>query len=236
MYIFDTIVTYSRIDGSGKVPYHEILNYFQDCSTFHSESLGVGVEYMKKEKRAWVVLAYKVQIYMDLHMGDKIQIGTSALEFKKVFATRQYFIKNEDGDYVAKAETIWALIDTETRAPLRITEEDSSAYTEEKMFESIGVSRKMKFQTEGREQKSMVIPKAFIDTNGHVNNANYLLIANEYLPKDSEYNQIEIVYNKEAVEGESVVPYIHHEEDYMGVRLEDSVRKELLAEIKFSNI
>lgn len=52
MYTFDTIVTYSRIDGSGKVPYHEILNYFQDCSTFHSESLGVGVEYMKKEKRA----------------------------------------------------------------------------------------------------------------------------------------------------------------------------------------
>ena len=68
MYTFDTIVTYSRIDGSGKVPYHAILNYFQDCSTFHSESLGVGVEYMKKEKRAWVVLAYKVQIYRDLHM------------------------------------------------------------------------------------------------------------------------------------------------------------------------
>lgn len=48
--------------------------------------------------------------------------------------------------------------------------------------------------------------------------------------------RLQIVYNKEAVEGESLVPYIHHEEDYMGVRLEDSVRKELLAEIKFSNI
>ncbi|MFR4318989.1 MAG: hypothetical protein ACLT2Z_06070 [Eubacterium sp.] len=49
------------------------------------------------------------------------------------------------------------------------------------------------------------------------------MITNEYLPKDSEYNQIEIVYNK-AVGGELFRTFTM--KSYMGVRLEDSVRKD----------
>ena len=43
MYTYNTKVSYSRLDKTGKVPYHEIINYLQDCSTFQSEELGVGV-------------------------------------------------------------------------------------------------------------------------------------------------------------------------------------------------
>ena len=77
MFSYETIVSYSRTDRNGKVPMHEILNLLQDCSTFHSEDIGHGVSYMKREARAWVLVAYKVIVNRPIMFGQKITIGTS---------------------------------------------------------------------------------------------------------------------------------------------------------------
>ena len=99
MFSYETTVSYSRTDRNGKVPMHEILNLLQDCSTFHSEDIGRGVSYMKREARAWVLVAYKVIVNRPIMFGQKITIGTSPSKFSSMFASRQYFIKDENGDY-----------------------------------------------------------------------------------------------------------------------------------------
>ena len=93
MFSYETTVSYSRTDRNGKVPMHEILNLLQDCSTFHSEDIGHGVSYMKREARAWVLVAYKVIVNRPIMFGQKITIGTSPSKFSSMFASRQYFIK-----------------------------------------------------------------------------------------------------------------------------------------------
>ena len=72
MFSYETTVSYSRTDRNGKVPMHEILNLLQDCSTFHSEDIGHGVSYMKREARAWVLVAYKVIVNRPIMFGQKI--------------------------------------------------------------------------------------------------------------------------------------------------------------------
>lgn len=235
MYTLKTTVSYSRLDRKGKVPYYEILNYLQDCSTFHSEGLGVGVDYLKSQNRAWVLLAYKIQIFKELQLGDRIEVGTCPTEFKKVFATRQFFIKDENGDFVVKAESIWSMLDIEERIPVRISEEYVKAYQTEQAFDSIGVSRKIKFAGEKKIVGKLHVPKTYIDTNGHVNNADYLRAAEEFLPEIFDFNQIEIVYNKEALEGESILAAIYNEEKEMGLTFENE-KGELHAQIRFTKI
>ena len=44
MYTFDSRVRYSEIGEDKKLTLYSLLNYFQDCTTFHSESLGRGME------------------------------------------------------------------------------------------------------------------------------------------------------------------------------------------------
>ena len=100
MFSYETTVSYSRTDRNGKVPMHEILNLLQDCSTFHSEDICRGVSYMKREARAWVLVAYKVIVNRPIMFGQKITIGTSPSKFSSMFASRQYFIKDENGDYL----------------------------------------------------------------------------------------------------------------------------------------
>ena len=55
IYSFDTRIRFSEIDENGFLRFDNFINYFQDCSTFQSEDLGIGVEYLRKMERLWVV-------------------------------------------------------------------------------------------------------------------------------------------------------------------------------------
>ena len=79
------------------------MNYLQDCSTFQSVALGVGPDHMKEVNKGWVVLAYKIKLYKPLKLGDEICVGTAPSKFGRVMANRQYFIKDNDGEYAVKA-------------------------------------------------------------------------------------------------------------------------------------
>jgi acyl-ACP thioesterase len=220
MYTFDTTVSYSRLDKNGTVPYYEIMNYLQDCSTFESEKLGVGVEHMKEVHKAWVVLAYKIQFHKPLKLGDEICVGTAPSSFDRVMGNRQYFIKDKQGNYLVKAETIWALIELDKRMPVRIQQEDVKMYQTETAFDDINVSRKVRLFGEKKKLPEFKVARSYIDGNGHMNNANYLRAAEEYLPEQKEYRELEILYSKEALEGETIIPYLYEEENGIGIRFE----------------
>ena len=45
-YTFSGKVRFSEINHTKKITLPSIINYFQDCSTFQSEILGLGVDYL----------------------------------------------------------------------------------------------------------------------------------------------------------------------------------------------
>ena len=60
MYTFDSRIRYSEIDRSGRLSIPAVVDYFQDCSAFQSEELGVGVEYLANKKRAWILNSWQI--------------------------------------------------------------------------------------------------------------------------------------------------------------------------------
>ena len=52
MYAFDSRIRYSETDSEGELTLDALLNYFQDCSTFHSEDVGLGIGYMRRSDRS----------------------------------------------------------------------------------------------------------------------------------------------------------------------------------------
>ena len=51
-YMIDGRVRFSEIDHTRKITVPSIINYFQDCSTFQSEDIGVGLDVLSKKKKA----------------------------------------------------------------------------------------------------------------------------------------------------------------------------------------
>ena len=57
MYSFNSRIRYSELDETGRLRLESLLDYFQDCSTFHSEDIGLGVDYLKERHLGDVLLA-----------------------------------------------------------------------------------------------------------------------------------------------------------------------------------
>ena len=49
MYTFDSRVRYSETGEDGLLSLPAIVDYFQDASTFQSEDLGIGIDFLKKK-------------------------------------------------------------------------------------------------------------------------------------------------------------------------------------------
>ena len=47
--MIDGRVRFSEIDHTRKITVPSIINYFQDCSTFQSEDIGVGLDVLSKK-------------------------------------------------------------------------------------------------------------------------------------------------------------------------------------------
>lgn len=58
-YTIDGRIRFSEVDHTRRITLPGIVNYFQDCSTFQSEDLGLGIEHCSRKKASMdpVILA-----------------------------------------------------------------------------------------------------------------------------------------------------------------------------------
>jgi len=98
MYEMKIRVRYSEVDREGIARLHQILEYFQDCGTFQSEELGLGVEEDQKNHRAWYLIAWNVKIIRHPRMSEYIDVTTQAYKMRGFYGYRRYSIIDEQGN------------------------------------------------------------------------------------------------------------------------------------------
>ena len=76
MYKFDGRIRYSEVDSERKLTVEKMIDYFQDCSSFQSEDLGVGLDYMAENEFAWVVNYWQIRFDRRPVMGEAVRTGT----------------------------------------------------------------------------------------------------------------------------------------------------------------
>lgn len=220
MYTFETKVSYSKVNSKGIVPLYEILNYLQDCSTFQSDELGVGVKYLNKMRKAWIIVAYKIKIEKQLKLNDEIIVGTSPVDIGNLFANRQFFIKDKEGNFMVKADTIWIMMDMDSRSAIKIPDSYKNIYEYAKVFDDVKAKRKLRLDSDKNKIYDFTVKKTYIDSNGHMNNAEYLREVEEILPDDMIVSEAEIVYNNEAVLNQKILALVHSKEEGFAVSFE----------------
>lgn len=117
MYTFDSRIRYSETDETGALSLLGVINYMQDCSTFQSEDIGLGVEYLEKKKRAWLLSSWRIVIDRYPVLGERIKIGTWATSSKGIYGYRDFVLMDQEGNYLVKAESVWFFCDTEKNDP-----------------------------------------------------------------------------------------------------------------------
>ncbi len=226
MYTFNSRIRYSEIDHHGTITLPGIINYFQDCSTFQSEDIGLGAEVLKERKRAWVLAYWHVIVERYPKLGEKITVGTFATGFKGLFGDRNFVMKDENGQQIACANSLWVFMDAEKGRPTRPGAEDIKPYGMEEPLDMPYEGRKIVVPERLEDRESFPVRKYHIDTNEHVNNCQYVQMAVEMLPKGKRVRQLRVDYKKSAVWGDIIYPKVAEEPGRTVVLLCDGAGKE----------
>ncbi len=229
MYEFDDRVRYSETDENGEMKVVSMINYLQDCSTFHSNDVGLSMEKLAEMKRAWLLSYWDIYIDRLPRFCEKITIGTSPYAFRGVIAKRNFWIKDGEGKYLLRADSQWFAFDPERMRPAKI--DDAILKPFGKMENVLGLpesSRKIILPDEMTALPEIVAQKHHIDSNHHVNNAQYIEMASEslyrYFPDANRWKRgrIRAEYQKAAVLNDVLYPKIGKRDDAIVVSLQSS--------------
>lgn len=208
----DYTIYYFDSDKNGIAKPESLLTYMGETSSLHSDSLGVGIEELRKNDYGWVLNRWKVKFSKYPKVKDKITIETWTSGFDKFYATREFVIYDDNKEELARATTLWVFLNIVKKRPIRIPSEFNSKYNiiNEKLFSDF-----YEFEKEtsvGDVLLDFNVRKSDIDYNNHVNNIKYLNWMLEVVPDkvDENYNLIEldIHYKKEIKLGQSIITSI----------------------------
>lgn len=221
MYELNSKVRYSEANSNSELTYHALLNYLQDSSTLHSEELGESGAQLRAQNMAWILSFWQICIEEMPKLSENIKVSTWPYQTKGLFGLRNFCVDNEKGERIVKANSIWVLVDARTGRPMRITEEVSSHYPDEPKLEMDYCDRKIAIPNQYEEKPAIIVPHYFIDTNRHMNNAKYVMVAEEYLPENAVVKEIRIEYKNAAVLGDRMIPRVTLADDSVTVVLVD---------------
>lgn len=226
MFEFTSKIRYSETDSTGRLSLPALLDYFQDCSTFQSEELGVGLEYTKGLELAWIMSYWQINIERYPELCDEIVVGTFPYEFKSCMGGRNFYMKDDKGNRIAWANSVWALMNIKTGRPSLPTEKMLESYMLEEKLDMEYAPRKIKMPVEeGVYGESIVVGIHHLDTNNHVNNGQYIKMAMNCLPANIEITQLRAEYKQQAFLKDEIRPYIVEKDGIYWISLLDKEDK-----------
>lgn len=221
MYTFDSRIRYSEVDSEGRLTMAALINYFQDCSTFQSEDLGIGVGYLKEQNLVWVLSSWQIIVERYPELGERVTVGTQPYDLKGFLGYRNFALTDGKGEFLAKANSLWSLLNTDTGRPVSIPEELIEKYTLAPKLEMEYAPRKIAVSGEGTVQESITVKKHHLDTNHHVNNQQFIDMAMDYLPASFSIRQVRAEYKKQAFLDDILVPRVSEADGRVVVTLSD---------------
>lgn len=221
MYSFNSRIRYSECDSQCKLRLEALLNYFQDASTFQSEELGAGFAYLEPRNLVWVLASWQIDIKRYPSLGEKVVIGTHPHDFKGFLGSRNFCMMTEEGELLAKANSLWTLLNFDTMKPTMAPKELIDKYEVEPPLEMEYAGRKIRIEGESVPGEPIVVRKQHLDSNYHVNNAQYVSMAVDCLPEGFGIGGVRVEYKKQAHLNDVLLPYVTSEDNRIVVSLQD---------------
>ena len=213
MYSYKSRIRYSELDETGHLRLESLLDYFQDCSTFHSEDIGLGVEFLKERHLVWVMSSWQIVTERFPRLCETVTVGTAPYEFKGFVGFRNFLMTDEEGNRLAVANTIWSLLDTRTGKPVRPSEDMMKGYVLEPKLDMDYAPRRIQIPEDMMKRDAVQIRTHHLDTNHHVKNGQFVRIARDALSENVQVRQLRAEYKKQVMLGDVLIPYTKKMED-----------------------
>lgn len=239
IFTYNYKIKYSDVGRDNKLTLKALTNILQESAISHSDQAGYGVNNISNTHLAWLLLNWKVKIFIHPHCNEELIVKTWPRTFDRLYSYRDFEVYDKESNLVAIASSKWFPIDTETKRIRKITPEISEAYGEpvtNSVFDE-PFKNKITVPEDLKLNFTYTTQRRDIDTNGHVNNLNYIDYALETLDEDifnnTTFTNLEIVYKKEIKLKENIKCYYTFEDNKHIVTIKSEDDSTIHAIVKF---
>ncbi len=190
-------VRYSEIGPEGYADAAQLLTWFQDAATDHSESVGFGADVLKEMGAAWIVLHWDVKMFMPVRYNQRVCVQTWASGFSAAYGHRMFILSDAEGNVLAEGESVWLLYDLAQNKIKKVTPTMCAQYgCDVKMAAEVLRKWKIDAPTEVLKTEDWTVRRSDTDTNGHVNNVSYVRELADVLNDGAKIKKVRVTYKK----------------------------------------
>jgi acyl-ACP thioesterase len=201
-------VRFGAIDRSDRLTLDAMFQYFQEAAICHAENLDCGREDMARTGQVWVLSRLSVVVDRRPDYCETVTVRTWPRGGEKLFAVRDFDIRDKEDKPIVAARSGWLIIDLEKRRPIRpqpvmdILPQNEGINALD--WGPASLTERPNLQ-KTCERKALYTD---VDYNGHVNNVRYIQWIEDTLdPKLLESAgrmRIDINYLNEILSGEVI--------------------------------
>lgn len=224
MYAFSSTVRFSECGPNRLLTIPALINYLQDCSTFHTESIGRGIDYCNGKGFAWFIAAWQIEILRLPRFTEDIRVSTWCYVDHPTLANRNFLMETAQGEPLVQADSLWFPFSHEQRRPIRIPASELDYLSDERRLNMPPTQRKLKLTGMGEPKETIAVTMHHLDTNRHVNNGQYIAMADTIVRAQEETFELRrlcVQYKKAAQLGDTIVPSLYAEDNGYAVDLAD---------------
>lgn len=196
----------SDFEFNGDVKPQKIMQLMQDAATEHAEKIGVGWHALDDNGKLWVLSKVKTVFHTPVTRSTPpFELYTWPLEPNRFYSER-CFVAVAKGEPLFSTCSLWSMIDRDSRKIVPATtmndfyhgEYSSARPNIDATFQRVRLNENFAFCYE------KTVRRSDLDQNGHVNNTNYVVIAEDVLSPEERIRTMEITYHRELKLGEVV--------------------------------
>lgn len=166
------------VDVNGVCRTSTLLRYLQIAANSQLAACGMTYDALKEKKRAFILS----RIYMEFDESPRayvpVEAATAPCESRGFRFLRSYELSC-GGRTIGRATSVWALIDTDTRALIRVSD---FTLPIEHMAAPATLPAPIRFPAEPVTVGEYRVTYAELDQNGHMNNTHYPDVYADFLP------------------------------------------------------
>jgi acyl-ACP thioesterase len=207
-----------------------VCDYLQEAAGHHAQALGVSMQDLLREGRAWVLARLRLQVEQLPPWGQEVVVETWPSGLDGLYTTREFVLHAESGEApMARGTSAWLVIDTDRRRPLRPPRVLHTIETPDRPPPLSPATDDLPVPEQTDCERSFAVRYHDLDLNRHVNNVRYVEWALETLPPGvhdtHRCTDIALQFKAETTLGDTVHATARLEEDGDTLRAHHHLRQ-----------
>ena len=166
--------TWHDTDAFRRVRPSQMLVYMQEVSNHHMSACGMSLDDLRdKRGLAFILSKIRMEIFAPLYAFEEIEVQTWTCP-SRGFVIRRFYRIMRGEDVIAVADTVWALVNTQSRELMRLEECGEYDFSDEEPLE---LELPPRFRLPSGAEPTSVgqrrIVYSDLDYNMHMNNTKY---------------------------------------------------------------